>query len=125
MKAPWDMVLAVVTAVLGSSAFWRWVDSRSGLRKEVKDIKDMLTSLKRKEEFDTADGWRSDILLFDAELRRHEMHSYEEYNEAIRKVSRYKKFCDENKTYPNTAAEAAIENIVSNYKEREKDRNYL
>lgn len=126
---PWDMIITVVCAVVGSSAFWQWLDHRSGKYGKIMELIDSLkhdiSRLSEKESADTADQWRAAILRFDSELRKEEKHTQEEFIETVGLIDRYEAYCKSHADYPNTKAEVAISNIREQYKLLQRTRDYL
>lgn len=129
MKIPWDLIATIICAVVGSSAFWQWLDRRSGRYTQIlgliEDLRNDVKRLSYKESSDTADQWRAAILRFDSELRKNEKHTQEEFIEIIDTVDKYEAFCKQNTTYPNTKAEVAIANIRDKFKILQVTRDYL
>lgn len=58
---------------------------------------------------------REQILLFNTELLRQQQFTREHFDEILRGIDVYEKYCKEHPTYENNRAEMAISNIKKNY----------
>lgn len=58
---------------------------------------------------------REQILLFNTGLLRHEEFTKEHFDEILRNIDIYEKYCDLHPTYENNRAELAIKNIKNVY----------
>ena len=68
------------------------------------------------DQYDEMDHVRSKILNYASLLKRSVELTDEQYENAAECLDKYKKFCLENETYPNTKAEASIEFLSNEYK---------
>lgn len=129
MHIPWDLIVAVVCAVVASSGFWTWLSGKSVQYKKIQKAIDYLTKavsdLDDKLELDKINNLRWRILGFDSELRKNEKHTQEEFIEIISAIDEYEAYCQTHAGYRNNKAKFAIENIKNNYQERQKERDYL
>lgn len=129
MHAPWDVIVPIIVAMVGSQGLWQYLDRRSGWKQSIMDqlqeIRDDISNLKIKQADDTADAWRSLILQFDAEMRRDQKHTYEEFDNIIDTIDNYEKHCKTHPDYANTKATAAIKHIKEVNAELKETREYL
>lgn len=130
-KIPWDLIVSVIVAVLGSSGLWSYIDKHSNksrftkIAEAIKRLEQKVEDIVTHESTDMADRWRGDILRFDAELRRSERHTFEEWEEVVSTMDKYQRYCKDHPTYPNMRAENAIANIGEKYKACKEQRDFL
>lgn len=126
---PWDLIVSVIIAVIGSSGLWQFLQHKSGADKKfmnrMDEIQESIRNLEQKEQSDVADRLRTQILTFNAELLKGFKHTQEQYVEIIRIVDKYEAYCDTHPNYSNSRAVISIEHIRENYKERQEDGDYL
>lgn len=126
---PWDLIISVVVAVLGSSGLWQFLQRRSGTMTEIaaaiSDLKEDIKQLREKQQSDVADQRRTQILSFDAELRKKYKHTEEEFVEIINIIDKYEAYCTTHPKYPNNKSTIAMKNIKESYQRRLEDRDYL
>jgi hypothetical protein len=67
-----------------------------------------------------ADDHRQEILRFNLALVGGSNPDRESYVEILRRIDRYKRYCDEHPDYQNSRADAAIQNISIHYNHRLK-----
>lgn len=68
---------------------------------------------------------RAYILAFNRQLMAGELHTREEFWEALASIDRYHKYCDAHPEYPNERAVHAIHNIGRVYDERQRKNDFL
>lgn len=82
----------------------------------VNELLERFNALDYKVDCNKADDCRWTILDFNGEIKRGIRHDEDQFNEIIRLIDNYEKFCRNNPDYPNNKAVLAIENIKNVYK---------
>lgn len=82
----------------------------------VNELLEKFNDLNYKVDCNKADDCRWTILDFNGEIKRGIRHDEDQFNEIIRLIDNYEKFCRNNPDYPNNKAVLAIENIKNVYK---------
>ena len=126
---PWDMIVTVVCSVIGSSAFWQFLNSRSGKLKEMTAKIDSLSVdiklLSERLELGNIASIRRFILSFDSELRKGILPTQEEFVEVLGCIDEYEEYCARHPDFKNNKAMVAIRNINACYDKCQSERNYL
>lgn len=127
MNIPWDKILTsfvtIVAAVIGSSWFSTWMQSRS--KYSNKALMKRMDDMEYKNEQEKANSTRRRILDFDGELRRKVDHTEEQWNNILEDVDFYINYCHSHPEYQNTKATAAIQHVTETYKEHLKNNDFL
>lgn len=95
-----------------------FVTCSQDMRQELKDY------IQRTEK-EHIDRTRSRILRFNDEVMIGEEHSKEHFDEILRDIDRYEKYCDEHPNYENNKAILAIQTIKEEYAYRLKHHQFL
>lgn len=115
-KVPWDLIITVVVAILSSSWFANWIQSKSQFSNRA--IMDEVQA-------NAADISRRRILTFDSEVRKGEKHTKEDFNDVIMDIDKYNKYCSTHPEYPNTRAQMAEDHIKSVYQKCLENNDFL
>lgn len=113
---PWDLIASVVIAIIGSSWFANWVQSKSKYSNKA-----ILEEVRA----NAADVSRRRILNFDSEIRKGEKHTKEDFNDVIMDIDKYNKYCASHPEYPNTRAVMAEEHVKQVYQKSLEDNDFL
>lgn len=107
-----SVCVPIIVALISSGT------SASKLSKKIKadELLEKFNELNYKVDCNKADDCRWTILDFNGEIKRGIHHDEDQFNEIIRLIDNYEKFCRNNPDYPNNKAVLAIENIKNVYK---------
>ena len=116
------------------SAILNWIGERTNkqtivqvgeLRKEVDKISTKQEEMEKISDERAAVAARIRILRFSDELRRHEKHSQESYEQTITDLDFYTAYCDAHPGFKNHKTGVAKERIMHAYKERLDKNDFL
>lgn len=85
------------------------------LTSEVESLKAGQTAQKERAELNDAERHREHILRFNVELINDMFHDRESYVEVLDHIDKYAAYCIAHPEYPNSRADAAIQNIREHY----------
>lgn len=85
------------------------------IQNDLADVHTEIDKMQKCGEKKEADDARNRILRFDDELRIHQKHSREFFNQILKDVDFYEKFCATHEHYKNSQADSAIKNIKRVY----------
>lgn len=85
------------------------------IQNDLSDVHTEIDKMQKNGEKKEADDARNRILRFDDELRIHQKHSREFFDQILDDVDFYEKFCDTHEHYKNSKADSAIKNIRKVY----------
>ena len=112
-----DLILKLVLAIIGSNAFFTFLqfiiarrDNKKGMEKEMK-------ALSEKMDRNQAVNARSHLLRFADELRTGCVHSIEYYKQTLLDAAYYETYCATHQDFSNGITEISIEYIKSKYRE--------
>ncbi len=107
-----SVCVPIVVALISSGT------SANKLSKKIRvnELLEKFNDLNYKVDCNKADDCRWTILNFNGEIKRRIRHDEDQFNEIIRLIDNYEKFCRNNPDYPNNKAVLAIENIKNVYK---------
>ena len=125
---PWSLVGKLLRAAW--RAFCRSLNA--DVLDEIKQLKEELSTTKtdladhiHDADFEKATRWRAKIIGFSDELRIGTRHSEEMFDEVLRTIDDYEKFCKLHDDYPNSKAVTAIQRVRESYAERLKNDDFL
>ena len=109
------------------SHFFKWVGKiiNGDVMKEIDGLKKDVNEMKKHEAELEANNERNRILRFDDELRRKIDHSEEFFDQILDDVSSYRRYCLQNKDYPNSKAESAMKNIEDTYRRCKQENKFI
>ena len=115
-----SVCVPIVVALISSGTF------ANRLTKKIKidELLEKFNSLDYKVDCNKADDCRWTILDFNGEIKRGIRHDEDQFNEIIRLIDDYEKFCRNNPDYPNNKAILAIENIKNTYKKAYRENDF-
>lgn len=93
--------------------------------KAIGELSDKIGSVEDRIDRNSADEARRNILLFDDELRRHEPHSEESYNQVIEDADHYQHYCSDHPEYENNKAANAIKHINETYQQVKAEDRFI
>lgn len=125
---PWSLVGKLLRCAW--RAFCRSLNAE--VLTEIKQLKSDLQTTKtdladhiHDADFEKATRWRAKIIGFSDELRIGTRHSEEMFDEVLRTIDDYEKFCRLHKNYPNSKATTAIRRVRESYAERLSNDDFL
>ena len=136
-------IVAIITAIVEFNskikkfpitAALNWIGERTNkqtivqvgeLRKEVDKISTKQEEMEKISDERAAVAARIRILRFSDELRRHEKHSQESYEQTITDLDFYTAYCDAHPGFKNHKTGVAKERIMHAYKERLDKNDFL
>lgn len=110
---------------------WSWIAKRIGRAINAEVLEQVQRTEKKLDEHIAQDDAaratqeRAYILAFNRQLMAGELHTREEFWEALASIDRYHKYCDAHPEYPNERAVHAIHNIGRVYDERQRKNDFL
>lgn len=102
-----------------------FAESIDGLREEMKEMNDSMSDLKMTSNEGLALTWRYRILRFDDEIRHEIRHTKEHFNQILDDITKYNRYCNNHKDFPNDKAVFAIENIKRVYQQCTEEGTFL
>lgn len=107
-----SVCVPIIVALISSGT------SANKLSKKIRvdELLEEFNKLNYKVDCNKADNCRARILRFNGEIKRGVHHDEEEFNDVLKAIDDYEKFCRNNPDYPNNKAVFAIENIKNTYK---------
>lgn len=72
-----------------------------------------------------ANNARYRIIRFDDEIRHHEYHTEEHFNQMLEDIDDYERFCRDHPNYKNNKAVSAIKNIKKVYEKCREENSFL
>lgn len=113
---PWDIIASVIIAIIGSSWFSSWIQSKS--RFSNRAIMEAVQA-------NAADISRRRILSFDSEIRKGEKHTKEDFNDVVIDIDKYESYCNTHPHYQNTRSAMAEDHIKRVYEKCLEDNDFL
>lgn len=110
---------------------WSWLAKRIGralnseMIDEIKDMRAELDSMKAEMEEANAKCLRTKIIRFASEIRVHQLHTKENFDEIMDDITAYDKYCDEHKGFKNNITVTSSELIISTYKKCLEENSFL
>lgn len=89
------------------------------------DILTGLTALQKEFEDYRADVCRNHILHFNDDILHETKHTKEHFDQILRDIDDYEKYCEAHEDYKNNVANLAIENIRGTYNKCIKENKFL
>lgn len=125
----WQLLVAVIVAIFGSTGFWSWLTQRKVSNKDIIDklnkLENDVKQLDHKVDMNEAITCRARILRFNKELINREKHTEEEFDQALDDCTKYERFCEKNPDFRNNKAGLSIENIKRCYQLCEEQHDFL
>lgn len=126
----WQLLVAIIAAIFGSTGFWSLISQRKSTNKELIDkidkISKALENLEYKVKETEALNYRTRILRFNKELIKKEKHTEEEFDNILDACDEYVSFCNTYKReFKNHKATLSIENIKRCYQQCEEEHSFL
>ena len=129
------LFLAVISTVIQISPIkvnpWSWAAKKIGraLNSEMYDRMDRLEKQINKVEADIAErsakSSRAKILRFGNEVRSHQKHTKEYFDEILAEITEYDQYCDEHPDFKNRMTENTSEIIQQTYRKCMDEDDFL
>ena len=115
-----SVCVPIIVALISSGT------SANKLSKKIRvdELLEEFNKLNYKVDCNKADNCRVRILRFNGEIKRGVHHDEEEFNDVLKAIDDYEKFCRNNPDYPNNKAVFAIENIKNVYKKAYSNNDF-
>lgn len=115
-----SVCVPIIVALISSGT------SANKLSKKIRvdELLEEFNKLNYKVDCNKADNCRARILRFNGEIKRGVHHDEEEFNDVLKAIDDYEKFCRNNPDYPNNKAVFAIENIKNVYKKAYSNNDF-
>ena len=125
----WQLLVAVVVAIVGSTGFWNWLINRKASNKDLMEkldkVEDNIGKLEYKVDKNEVITCRARLLRFNRELINQEKHTHEEFKTILDDADVYERFCAAHPDFRNNYATLSIENIKRCYKRCEEQHDFL
>lgn len=125
----WQLLVAVIAAIFGSTGFWNWMINRKATNKDImsklNNVESAVEQLEYKVDKNAAVSCRSRILRFNKELIRNEKHTHEEFTTILDDADVYERFCNDHPNFRNNYATLSIANIKRCYQQCEEQHDFL
>lgn len=122
-------IAELIKTVLGSAALFTFIQFLLQRYWSKKDktvvILDRLDKIEYGLGANKADVSRRRILAFNSEILKGEKHTREDFEDVLKDIDEYERFCKANPSYPNTRAVMAEQNIKDTYKKAMDERDFL
>lgn len=113
------LIVSVISAILGSSGVWTFIQYKIEQRDKTNDKMDevikQVGKLSEKIDHNQAVLARTHILRFDDELMNGVDHSQEYFRQQLDDIDTYEKYCNANPDFKNSYCLSAIEHIRHTY----------
>lgn len=114
IDVPWDLLVTVIVAVIGSSWFSSLIVNR---RAKSDEIIQMIKELREDMEEARAISARIRILRCNDEILRGATHSKESLDQTLEDIDLYETYCNEHPKFKNNKTVMSAGNIKSRYQE--------
>lgn len=101
------------------------LDEIADIKKEQHETQDKLEKHIQDDDERDASDHRQNILRFNIELVRGENFTHEYFNDMLRDIDEYERFCETHPGYKNNRAVMAIANIKRVYQDHEENGGFL
>lgn len=102
---PWSWIAKHIGRAINGEV----IEDIAKIRGDIKELQRDQEEQKQKREEDKADEARNRILRFSDELRMHTDHSEEMFDQVLRDIDKYEKYCRDHPDYKNSKAVDAIQ----------------
>lgn len=123
-----ELIVTIIIAVISSSWFGNWISnhtSKNDIIELIHKLEAKIDSNEAKRDMKDAEHTRSKILRFDDELRMNIKHSQEYFDDIIKDIDDYEKYCASNPNFKNRKAESAINHIMQAYNQCHQQNDFL
>lgn len=111
---PWSSLARAIGRAINKDI----IDRVNSVEKDVKALRDQ-------EDEREAKSHRMRILRFGDEIRHHQLHSAEHYNDVLQDISDYEAYCNRHPEFKNQKAKATIKLITDAYAEHMMKNDFL
>jgi hypothetical protein len=123
---PWSMLARWISKVQGIDSIKTDIEKVSGRIDEVEGkIDDLKISQQDKDELKDALAARHRILRFNDELLSNQKHSKEMFDDILKDITNYDKYCREHPNFKNRKAVLSEENVVRVYQDCLRTHDFL
>ena len=122
MSIELELVITVIVAIIGSNALWGFLQFLLERKDKKKDrsekILEAIQKINNKIDQRTAIACRIRILKFMDEIIEGWEHSKDSYNQIMRDITDYLRYCDNHSQFLNHQTDATIERLKKDYEQR-------
>lgn len=111
---PWSSLARAIGRAINKDI----IDRVSSVEKDIKEFREQ-------EDEREAKSHRMRILRFGDEIRHHQLHSAEHYNDVLQDISDYESYCKKHPEFKNQKAKATIKLIIDAYAEHMMKNDFL
>ena len=103
---------------IGKAINGELMDAVEGIKSEVDEIKENIAKGK-------AENQRTKIIRFSSEIRLHQKHSKDYFDEIMQDITEYDRYCDEHPNFRNSITAASSDIIKKTYKKCMEENSFL
>lgn len=110
---------------------WTWLARKIGkaingdMIDEFKAVREDLDAMKADMEETNAKNLRTKIIRFASEIRVHQLHTKDYFDEIMEDITAYEQYCDTHKDFKNNITITSSELIVETYKKCLEENSFL
>ena len=129
------LILAAVGVIIQITPIklnpWSWLAKKVGramnseMIDEIKDMRSELDDMKQEMEEQNAKYLRTKIIRFASEIRVHQLHTKDYFDEIMDDITSYDQYCEEHKDFKNNITVASSGLIVDTYKKCLEENSFL
>lgn len=129
------LVIAAISIVVQITPIkvnpWSWLARKIGkainsdMIDEFKAVREDLDAMKADMEETNAKNLRTKIIRFASEIRVHQLHTKDYFDEIMEDITAYEQYCDTHKDFKNNITITSSELIVETYKKCLEENSFL
>lgn len=110
---------------------WTWLARKIGkaingdMMDEFKAMREDLDAMKAEMEETNAKNLRTKIIRFASEIRVHQLHTKDYFDEVMDDITAYERYCDTHKNFKNNITVMSSELITKTYKKCLEENSFL
>lgn len=110
---------------------WTWLARKIGkaingdMMDEFKAMREDLDAMKAEMEETNAKNLRTKIIRFASEIRVHQLHTKDYFDEVMDDITAYERYCDTHKNFKNNITVMSSELITETYKKCLEENSFL
>lgn len=129
------LVIAAISIVVQITPIkvnpWTWLARKIGkaingdMMDEFKAMREDLDAMKAEMEETNAKNLRTKIIRFASEIRVHQLHTKDYFDEVMDDITAYERYCDTHKNFKNNITVMSSELITKTYKKCLEENSFL